>query len=82
MGRIIETPEVRLGHETYVIDVNYRRKLRMDNAGENKKLEEILKLNNFKIYFEYTHVDDPEFNSVVERKFSTGYGRVRAMLNG
>ena len=31
------------GYETKAIDVHYRRKLRMDNAGENKKLEEILK---------------------------------------
>ena len=32
------------GYDTKVIDVHYRRKLRMDNAGKNKKLEEILKL--------------------------------------
>ena len=32
------------GCETKVIDVHYRSKLKMDNAGENKKLEEILKL--------------------------------------
>ena len=34
------------GYETKVIDVHYRRKLRMDNAGENKNLEEILKYKN------------------------------------
>ena len=34
-----------------------------------------------KIYFEYTPVDGPEFNGVVERAFATGYGQVRAMLN-
>ena len=27
-------------------------------------------------------MDGPEFNGVVEREFATGYGRVRAMLNG
>ena len=35
------------GYETKVIDGYYKRNLRMDNAGENKKLEEILKLNFF-----------------------------------
>ena len=62
------------GYDTKVIDVHYRRKLRMDNTGENKKLEEILKFKHFKIYFEYTPVDGPEFNGVVERAFATGYG--------
>ena len=32
------------GYETKVIELHYRRKLRMDNAGKNKKLGEILKL--------------------------------------
>ena len=36
------------GYETKVIDVHYSRKLRMDNAGENKKFEEIIKLKNLK----------------------------------
>ena len=54
----------------------------MDNAGENKKLEEILKLKKLNIYFEYTPFDGADFNGVVERAFATGYGRVQAMLNG
>ena len=62
------------GYETKFIDVHYRRKLRMDNSGENKKLKEILTLKKIKIYFEYTPVDGPEFNGVVERAFTTGYG--------
>ena len=62
------------GYGTKVIDVHYRRKLRMDNAGENKKLEEILKLKKFEIYFEYTPIDGPELNGVVDRAFATGYG--------
>ena len=64
------------GYDTKVIDVLFRKTLRMDNAGENKKLEKILKLKGFDIYFEYTPVDGPEFNGVVERAFATIYGRV------
>ena len=45
------------GYDTRVIDVNYRRKLRLENTGENKKLEEILKFKKFKIYFEYNPVN-------------------------
>ena len=54
----------------------------MDNSGKNKKLEEILKLKNFNIYFEYTPVNGPEFNGVVDREFAIGYRQVRAMCNG
>ena len=36
------------GYKTKVIDVSYRRKLRMDNSRENQNLEDILKLKKIK----------------------------------
>ena len=46
----------------------------MDNAVENKRLEEILKEKSFNLKFEYTPVDRPEYNGVVEGAFATMYG--------
>jgi hypothetical protein len=58
--------------------------IRCDNAAENKKLQENVmndeSLNYIK--FEFTAPYTPQQNGVVERKFATLYGRVRAMLNG
>ena len=48
-----------------------RLKLRLDNAGENKKFVEMLKKEDLVVNVEYTPVDGPEFNGVVERAFST-----------
>ena len=74
--------EIKLKNDEYkVIDEHYRRKLRMENAGENKLLEEILKFKKYKIYFEYTPVDGSELNGVGERAFATGYGRLLRYLN-
>ena len=56
--------------------------IRCDNAGENRKLKEILDLEGFNIKFEFTAPYTPQQNGVVERAFATLYGRVRAMLNG
>ena len=61
-------------YNTEVIDVNYRRNLRLENASEDKKLEKILKFKKSKGYFEYTPVNGSEFKGVVERAFATGYG--------
>jgi hypothetical protein len=55
--------------------------VRCDNAGENKKLEELCLKEGLGIQFEFTTPDTPEYNGKVERKFATLYGRVRAMLN-
>ena len=57
------------------------KKIRCDNAGENKKLEEKIIESELKIDFEYTPVGTPQHNGVVERAFATLYGRVRAMFN-
>ena len=67
--------------ETKNIDVLVWRKIRLDNAGENKRLEIILKEKGFNLKIKYTPVDGPKYNVVVECAFSTMYGRVRAMLN-
>ena len=56
--------------------------IRCDNAGENRKLKEILDLEGFNIKFEFTAPYTPRQNGVVERAFATLYGRVRAMING
>ena len=65
------------GFDIKNIDVLVRRKIRLDNAGENKSLEEILKGKGSNLKFEYTPVEGPEYNGVVERDFVTMYGRVR-----
>ena len=56
-------------------------KIRCDNAGENHKLQEMLKENNYGATFEYTAPGTPQQNGVVERAFATLYGKVRSMLN-
>ena len=53
----------------------------MDNAGENVKFVELLTKEGVQVKIEYTPVDGPQYNGVVERAFQTLYGRVRAMLN-
>ena len=57
--------------------------IRMDNAGENKKFQELAKTNEYacKIHFEFTSPGTPQQNGVVERAFPTLMGRVRAMMN-
>ena len=53
---------------------------RCENAGENKKFEEILRQKGYGVSFEYTSANTPQQNGIVERCFATHYGRVRAML--
>ena len=53
--------------------------IRCDNAGENKDTETHLRQSGFPIRFEYTSSNTPQHNGVVERRFATLYGRVRAM---
>ena len=57
------------------------KKIRCDNAGENKKTEELCLEHNLGIDFEYTAPNTPQQNGRVERRFATLYGRVRSMLN-
>ena len=55
--------------------------IRCDNAGENKKFQELAEKNGLGIHFEFTAPDTPQQNGKIERKFATLYGRVRSMLN-
>ena len=62
------------GFVTKNIDVLVRRKIRLDNAGENKRLDIILKKKGFDFKFKYTPVDGPKYNGLVERAFAIMYG--------
>ena len=57
--------------------------VRCDNAGENKKLEEMVNGStyNLGIEFEYTARNTPQQNHLVELKFPAIAGRGRAMMN-
>ena len=57
------------------------KKVRCDNAGENKVLERDLVKIGLSAEFEYTSPGTPQQNGVVEREFATLYGRTKAMLN-
>ena len=56
--------------------------IRCDNAGENKQFERDCKKEGLGLTFEYTAPGTPQQNGRVERKFTTLFGRVRAMLKG
>jgi hypothetical protein len=64
-------------------DNNFHCKtLRLDNSGENRKLEYKLHTSGFgDIRFEYTSPRTPEQNGKVERGFATILGRTRSMMN-
>ena len=53
---------------------------RCDNAGENKKIEDVLKEKGYGITFEYTSANTPQQNGMVERCFATRYRRVQPMF--
>ncbi len=56
--------------------------IRCDNAGENNKLKDLVDGDSdTHINFEFTSPYTPQQNGVVERRFQTLYGKVRAMLN-
>jgi len=55
--------------------------IRLDNAGENKALEQLCARKKRNIDFEYTPRDSPQYNGTVERKFATLWARVRSDLN-
>ena len=56
--------------------------IRMDNAGENKKLVKQLNSPSWQLYpkIEYTARDTPQHNHLAEVGFATLYGRGRAMM--
>jgi hypothetical protein len=55
--------------------------LRLDNAGENKGLENLCIDGGLNIKFEYISPGSPQYNGRVERKFATLYGKIRSVLN-
>jgi hypothetical protein len=55
--------------------------LRLDNAGENFALEKLCKQQNVDVKFEFSGPRTPQRNGMVERKFQTLYGKIRAMFN-
>ena len=55
--------------------------IRCDNAGENKKLQEMCEAEGLGITFEYTPTNTPQYNGRIERLFATLYGIVRALNN-
>ena len=57
------------------------KNIRCDDAGENKKFQQLCEATGLDINFEFTGPGSPQFNGPVERKFATLYGKVRAMLN-
>ena len=54
--------------------------IKCDNAGENKKMEEMCINQDLGVKFEYTAVGTSQQNGRLERKFATLYGRIRSMM--
>ena len=54
--------------------------IRCDNAGENKKMEEMYIDQDLEVKFEYTVVGTTQQNGRVQRKFATLYGRISSMM--
>jgi hypothetical protein len=53
-----------------------------DNSGENIRLQSLVYADRtLAVRFELTAPYTPEQNGMVERKYATLYGKVRAMLN-
>ena len=76
--QIVEIPIWIKGlKKKYGIDVKY---IRLDNSGENRKLQKECEKQNLGLIFEFTAPGTPQQNSVVERKIPTLIGRARAMI--
>ena len=56
------------------------KKIRCNNAGEDKSLEKEVIDRCMKIVFKYTVAKTPQQNGRVEHKFATIYRRVRSMI--
>ena len=56
------------------------KRIRLDNSGENKRLQQECDKQNLGVILEFTAPGSPQQNSVVERKIPTLVGRARAML--
>ena len=56
------------------------KRIRLDNSGENKRLQKECNKENLQIIFEFTASGTPQQNSVAERRTPMLMGRARAML--
>ena len=56
------------------------KKIRLDNSGENKSLQEECDKQNLGVIFEFTALGTPQQNSVVERRIPKLMGSTKAML--
>ena len=56
------------------------KKIRLDNSGENKRLQKEWDKQNLGVIFEFTAPGTSQQNSVVERRIPVLMGRARAML--
>ena len=56
------------------------KRIRLDNSGENKRLQKECNKENLRIIFEFTASGTPQQNSVAERRTPMLMGRARAML--
>ena len=57
-----------------------KKRIRLDNSGENRSLQKECDKANLGITFEFTAPGTPQQNSVAERAIPTLMGRARAML--
>jgi len=57
------------------------KKIRCDNAGENKAFQNRAEQARLGLKFEYTARKTPQHNGRVERKYATLFGRACAMMN-
>ena len=57
------------------------KNFRCDNAGENVEAKSYLNNHGFGGNFEFTAKGTPQHNGIVERRFATMYGRIRAILH-
>jgi len=55
--------------------------IRLDNSGENKKLQKMCEEEGLDIEFQFTPRDSPQFNGKVERKFQTLWSCTRSVMN-
>lgn len=70
---------IKLMKSSYNKTVKY---IRLDDAGENKSLQELCLTEGLGIQFEFTGPGVPQYNGRAERKFAVLYARVRTVLNG
>ena len=56
------------------------KRIRLDNSGENRSLQNECDKQNLGVFFEFTAPGTPQQNSVVERRTPTLVGRSWAML--